>query len=146
MQTLGSVQQNARGAGEDPPPPVGGAGRDQTGLSNSVEFSTKKRVPAHSAGPARDDPLPSAFPPKSLPPGHVLLEKNRVFQPLASLGLSLASLWPPLAAKGSQMELPGERKGAKMGPKPPQGTPDTPQDVQWIENGPKMEDKCLRIR
>ena len=69
-----------------------------------------------------------------------------MFQLLASLGLSLASLWLPLAAKGSQMELPGERKGAKMGPKPPQDTPDTSQDVQWIENGAKMEDKCLRIR
>ena len=66
--------------------------------------------------------------------------------PWPPLGRPLASLWLPLAAKGSQMELPGERKGAKMGPKPPQDTPDTSQDVQWIGNGAKMEDKCPRIR
>ena len=49
----------------------------------------------------------------------------------------------PKGAKGSQMELPGERKGAKMGPKPAQDTPDTSQDVQWIENGAKMKTSAL---
>ena len=52
----------------------------------------------------------------------------------------------PKGAKGSQIELQGVQKGAQMSPKPPKDTPDTTQDVQWIENVPEMEDKCLRIR
>ena len=45
---------------------------------------------------------------------------------------------------GSHMEPPGE-KGAKIGLKPPQDTPGTSQDVQWIENGIEVEDKCLGL-
>ena len=61
-------------------------------------------------------------------------------------GIPMEPNGAPKVAKGSQMELPGERKGAKIGPKPSQDTTDTSQDVQWIENGAKMEDKCPRTR
>ena len=118
-------------------------------LSNSVEISTKKRVPAHSAGPARDVRIPSAFPPKSLPPGHVLLEKNRVFQPLASLGLSLASLWPPFASPWPPFGLPWPLLGLPLAPLglslaslwPPLAAKGSQMDLPGERKGTKMVPK-----
>ena len=53
-------------------------------------------------------------------------------------------------AQWSQMEPPGEPKGAKMvsldAPGTPQDDPDTPQDVQGIQNGAKMEDKWSQMQ
>ena len=183
-------------------------------LSNSVEFSTKKRVPAHSAGPKSfcspwctvhwffrlkrvrrgtfysrkiecfslwpplASPWPlfrlpwpllglplaslglslaSSWPPLASPWPPFGLPWPLLGLPLASLGLSLASLWPPLASpwppfgvpwppKAAKWSFQGSEREPKCAQSHPRTPPDTSQDVHWIENGAKMEVKCLRIR